>query len=170
MRRRTFIAGLGSAAAWPVVARAQQSAVPVVGVLFPGRPDTDTTLLTAYLDGLKEGGYVEGRNVAIEYRWSEGHNDRFPVLAADLVRRQVRVILAGSAEAALAAKSATTTIPIVFQTGIDPVKAGLVTSLNRPAGNVTGVSNSSAVIVAKRLELLHQLTPKAATIASQRPI
>jgi putative tryptophan/tyrosine transport system substrate-binding protein len=164
MRRREFIAGLGSMTTWPVVSRAQKVATPVVGVLFPGRPDADTTLLTAYLHGLKEGGYAEGRNVAIEYRWSEGHNDRFPALAADLVRRQVRVILAGGAEAALAAKSATTTIPIVFQTGIDPVKAGLVTSLNRPAGNVTGVSNTSAAIVAKRLELLHQLIPKAAAI------
>jgi putative ABC transport system substrate-binding protein len=150
-----------------MVVRAQQPAMPVIGVLFPGRPDQDpqpSDIRQAYLDGLKEGGYVEGRNVAIEYRWADGHNDRFPALAADLVRRQVRVILAAGTEAALAAKSATTIIPIVFQAGIDPVKAGLVTSLNRPAANVTGVSNFSAMIVAKRLELLHQLTPMTAAI------
>jgi putative ABC transport system substrate-binding protein len=120
--------------------------------------------LPAFMEGLKEGGYVEGRNVLIEYRWAEGHLDRLPALAADLVRRQVKVVVAAGAESVLAAKSATTTIPIVFQSGADPVGLGFVSSLSRPAGNVTGVSNYSAALVKKRFELLHQLVPQAGAI------
>jgi putative tryptophan/tyrosine transport system substrate-binding protein len=143
MRRREFIAGLGGAAAWPVAAWTQQPAMPVVGFLQPGSFDTDGT--AAILEGLKEGGYVEGRNVAIEYRWADGHNDRLPALAADLVRRQVKVLFSGGTPATLAAKLATTTIPIVFENGIDPVGAGLVPTLNRPGGNVTGVAGLGSV-------------------------
>jgi putative ABC transport system substrate-binding protein len=138
MRRREFIMGLGGAVAWPLVVCPQQ-ALPVVGFLQPGSFDTDGT--AAILEGLKEGGYVEGRNVAIEYRWADGHNDRLPALAADLVRRQVKVLFSGGTPATLAAKVATTTIPIVFENGIDPVGAGLIPTLNRPGGNVTGVTN-----------------------------
>jgi putative tryptophan/tyrosine transport system substrate-binding protein len=162
MRRREFIAGLGCAVAWPLVARSQQ-ALPVIGFLLPVPLNADDK--AAILEGLKEGGYVEGRNVAIEYRGADGHNDRLPALAADLVRQQVKVIVSGGTPAALAAKAATTTIPIVFQNGIDPVRAGLVPTLSRPGGNVTGVSNMSTTLAARRLELLHQLVPKAATIA-----
>jgi putative tryptophan/tyrosine transport system substrate-binding protein len=161
MRRREFIAGLGGAVAWPLTARPQQ-ALPVVGFLMPGWLNINDP--SAILEGLKEGGYVEGRNVAIEYRWADGHNDRLPALAADLVQRQVKVLVSGGTPATLAAKVATTTIPIVFQNGIDPVGAGLVPTLSRPGGNVTGVSNMSTTLAAKRLELLHQLVPKAPSI------
>jgi putative ABC transport system substrate-binding protein len=164
MRRREFIAGLASAVTLPTTVGAQQPTVPVVALLRPGQPGTSPEITAAFLEGLKEGGYVEGRNVAIEYRWAEERNDRFAALVADLVRRRVNVIVPGGAVAALAAKSATTTIPIVFQAGIDPVKAGLVARLDRPGANVTGVSNFSTVLAAKRLELLHQLVPKATSI------
>jgi putative ABC transport system substrate-binding protein len=146
MRRRDFIAGLGSAAAWPVVAGAQQPAVPVVGFLNSGSQDRYRLLLDAFRQGLKDGGYVEGRNVAIESRWAEGHSARLPELAADLVRRRVSLIAStGGSASAHAAKAATTTIPVLFIGGPDPVADGLVSSLSRPGGNLTGVGvNTSA--------------------------
>jgi putative tryptophan/tyrosine transport system substrate-binding protein len=165
MRRRDFIAGLGSAAAWPVVARAQQAAMPVIGYLAPESRSSAAYLVQSLRQGLNETGLVEGRNVTIEYRWAEGQNDRLPALAADLVRRQVNVIVTSGFLAAQAAKAATTTIPVVFYTGAEPVAAGLIASLNRPGGNITGVYGLNAELGPKRLELLHELAPTATTIS-----
>jgi putative ABC transport system substrate-binding protein len=162
MRRREFIAGLGSAAAWPVVARAQQRAVLVIGFVAGGSADGSEGYVAAFRKGLGETGYVEGQNVAVEYHWLDGQYDRLPALMADLVRRRVAVIVASSSPAALAAKAATTTIPIVFQTGGDPVALGLVAGLNRPGGNLTGSVNLSAELGPKQLQLLRGLAPNTA--------
>jgi len=166
MRRRAFLTALGSAAAWPMVVRAQHPARPVIGLLGSESPDEWAARISAFQQGLAETGYIDGRNVAIEYRWAHGHNDRLPTLAADLVSQRVAVIAApGSSPAALAAKAATSTIPVVFWIGSDAVRLGLVASLNRPEGNLTGVTTLNVMLGPKRLELLHELIPTARALA-----
>jgi putative tryptophan/tyrosine transport system substrate-binding protein len=166
MRRREFIKVIAaSAAAWPIAARAQQASIPVVGFINAASAQNYTRQLAAFLKGLGESGYVDGRNVAVEYRWAEGQNDRLPAMAADLVHRQVAVMAATSTPVALAAKAATTTIPIIFELGSDPVELGLVASLSRPGGNVTGVIQWNIEVAPKRLEVLHELLPTARVMA-----
>jgi putative ABC transport system substrate-binding protein len=165
MRRRDFIAAISGAIAWPVATRAQQAAAPVIGFLDARSPSVDADLVAAVRAGLAETGHVEGQNLQIEYRWAEGEINRLPGLAADLVKRGVTVIMTGGNAAAPAAKAATATIPIVFSTGDDPVRVGLVASLSRPGGNLTGVTSFAREIVTKRLGLLLELVPKANTIA-----
>jgi putative ABC transport system substrate-binding protein len=165
MRRREFVALLGTATAWPLAARAQQSDKPVIGYLGSGLADDQASLVEAMRKGLKQAGYIEGRNLSIEYRWAEGHYDRLPAFAAELVRRPVALIIAaGGSDPARAAKHATSAIPIVFITAADPIKTGLVASLNRPEANVTGISLIGSALEAKRLELLHEMLPQVSVI------
>src|SRR3954452_13068712 len=157
MRRREFITLLGGAAAWPVAGQAQQPPMPVIGFLHPGSPEAYAKFATAFAKGLGEAGYVDGRNVVIEYRWAHGEGNRLPELAADLGRRRGTVLATlGGIAATLAAKAATTAIPIVFMAGADPVQMGVVSSLNRPGGNITGVSSMNSGLVAKQLALLYE--------------
>src|SRR5205809_5764913 len=165
MTRREFMAFLGAAIVWPHTARAQKSSLPIMGLLSSRSSSESASLIAAFHQGLNEAGFVEGQNVLIEYRWAEGHYDRLPSLAADLVGRQVAVIATtGGTVSALAAKAATATIPIVFISDDDPIKVGLVGSLSRPDGNVTGISQFTSVLEAKRLELLRELIPNARMI------
>jgi ABC-type uncharacterized transport system substrate-binding protein len=167
VRRREFIKIVAGSAvtAWPLAARAQQSGMPVVGFLNTAAQRDYQRQLAAFLKGLSEAGYVEGQNVTIEYRWAEGTNDRLPALAADLIGRRVAVIAATSTPAAIAAKTATASIPIVFEVGADPVQLGLVSNLNRPGGNVTGVTQTNVEMTPKRLQILHELLPTARVMA-----
>ena len=165
VRRREFITLAGMTMTWPLVTRAQQATAPVVGYLDTSSASSTAHLMAEFLRGLREAGYIEGQNVAIEYRWAEGDHDKLPDFAAEFVRRQVAVIAAINTPSVLAAKAATQTIPVVFGTGIDPVKFGLVASLNRPGGNLTGVTQLNNEMEAKRVQMLHELAPAATTIA-----
>jgi putative ABC transport system substrate-binding protein len=172
VKRRDFFALFGGALSWPLAARAQQSSIPVIGFLGSASPELYADRLRTFRQGLKEEGYVEGQNVAIEYRWVEGQNDRLPTLAADLVRRQVAVLVAaGGTPSALAAKAATATIPIIFAVAVDPIEVGLVAGLNRPGGNMTGVTNMNVDMGSKRLDCCTNCCPRRASSAclSTRP-
>jgi len=165
MRRREFLAGFGSATLWPLVAQGQQPVIPVIGFLNSQSAKNYQRQLAAFLDGLADGGYIDGRNVKIEYRWAENEVDRLPGMMADLIERKVAVIAATSTPAALAAKDSNTTIPIVFETGFDPVRLGLVANLNKAGGNMTGVTQLNALVTPKRVELLHELVPALKVMA-----
>jgi putative ABC transport system substrate-binding protein len=165
MRRREFIAGIASAAPWPLTARAQQPTMPVIGYLSNASANLDPQVLTAFRGGLNSLGFVEGRRVAVIYRWAEGQNERLPGLASDLVRRQVAIIAAVGTQSVHAAKAATTSIPIVFLVGGDPVEGGIAPSLNRPAGNVTGATLFDVEVAPKLVEFMHELVPGAARLA-----